>query len=479
MHALSSFFGAAGFLPHGYCILWRPDILALHVTSDLVIAAAYFSIPMAILSFARRRTDLLAEHRLIALLFCVFILGCGATHLMGVVVLWRPYYGLDGLIKAFTALASIVTAALLWPMVPRLLQIPSAGALTLANERLQAEVSAKLAALDQLGAIRASLEAEVDRRTRQVQALARRFEIATEGSLITVTEQDENLRYTWVHNPQRLPTSAFMGRSDDELLEPESADVLTPLKRRVLESDEAWRGDVAVGSTDQMRHYSLKITPAELEGGGRGLLVASVDISERKRQEEHLGTLMRELAHRAKNLLSMVDGLARQTARAEGLPDSFVARFAERLAALAAAHDLLVGHEWEGASLDELARSQIAHVLPGAGARIMIEGPDLILQPEAAQYLALALHELATNATKHGVLGRDSGTVAISWTIEQVAGRRRIALSWRERGQAVATPTRTGFGRRLLEELVPRAVRGEAALEFGDSGLLWRIDFEG
>jgi hypothetical protein len=120
MSGLAAFFSSAGFIPHGYCLLWRPDILALQVISDTVIAASYFSIPLAILAFVRARPDLQLEHKRVAILFGVFILGCGLTHVMGVVTLWRPYYVEDGLIKGFTALVSIITAVALWPMLPRL-----------------------------------------------------------------------------------------------------------------------------------------------------------------------------------------------------------------------------------------------------------------------------------------------------------------------------------------------------------------------
>src|SRR3569623_1911524 len=87
-----------GMKPHGFCLLWQPGLLALHVVSDLVIAVSYFSIPLAILAFVRQRTDLLAEHRRIAVLFVLFILGCGLTHEMGIVGLWRPAYWTDGAI---------------------------------------------------------------------------------------------------------------------------------------------------------------------------------------------------------------------------------------------------------------------------------------------------------------------------------------------------------------------------------------------
>lgn len=118
-------FGTARFVPHGVCLLWRPDLVAIHVIADTLIALSYFAIPGAIWWFVRRREDLAAEHRRIALLFVAFITACGLTHVVAVVTLWQPYYGLQALVKAFTAAVSLTTACLLPFLVPKLLAIPS------------------------------------------------------------------------------------------------------------------------------------------------------------------------------------------------------------------------------------------------------------------------------------------------------------------------------------------------------------------
>ena len=165
MTSLEQYFSSAGFIPHGFCLLWRPDVLVLHVVSDAVIALSYFSIPLAILAFVRRRADLLAEHRRVAALFGVFILGCGLTHVLGVVVLWAPLYVVEGWVKAFTALVSIATALALWPMLPRLLAIPSPSQLANANGLLTAEVGARRQAIEDLEGVRAGLEVKLRRRT--------------------------------------------------------------------------------------------------------------------------------------------------------------------------------------------------------------------------------------------------------------------------------------------------------------------------
>ncbi|QUD86937.1 HWE histidine kinase domain-containing protein [Phenylobacterium montanum] len=480
MNALSSYLSAPGFLPHGYCLLWRPDLLALHAGSDVIIAAAYFSIPLAILAFLRRRVDLVAEHRLIALLFSTFILGCGLTHVMGVVVLWRPLYLLDGQIKAFTALVSIITAFALWPMLPRLLAIPSPGQLAAANAKLVEEVAAKNRAVEELRAIRAGLESEVRRRVAQAEALAKRLEIATEGSLVTVFEQDADLRYTWMHNPRPPLGEAALGQTDSEALEPGAAEALAPIKRQVLSSGERLRTEVALPVGGREHHFAMTLTPVGGEAEPRGLLVASIDITEQKRQEERQAVIARELAHRAKNVLALVEGIARQTAKSENLPPSVVANFSKRLAALGRAQDLLVHTDWEGIELGDLIRAQLTPLLPRDGRQVVIEGPPgVLVSAEVGQYLSLALHELATNAFKYGALGQADGRLEVRWR----AGRDapdgyEIGLEWIEHGGAAPMPERKGFGRLLLETILPRALQGWARLEFGPEGVIWRSGFD-
>jgi PAS domain S-box-containing protein len=115
------------FMPHGACYLWLPSMLWLHILSDATIALAYFSIPFALWYFVNNRTDL--AYRWVYVLFGMFILLCGTTHLMGIWTIWHPDYWLDGLIKLATALVSIVTALLIWPLLPKLLALPSLQAL--------------------------------------------------------------------------------------------------------------------------------------------------------------------------------------------------------------------------------------------------------------------------------------------------------------------------------------------------------------
>jgi signal transduction histidine kinase len=125
------------FSPHGICLLWDPELIWLHVVSDALIAAAYFSIPAALSIFVSKRPDV--DFGWIFWAFAVFIMACGLTHVLSIVTLWTPIYGIEGIVKAMTAVASIFTAAILWPLLPRLLAIPSPAQLRHAEAALEQE----------------------------------------------------------------------------------------------------------------------------------------------------------------------------------------------------------------------------------------------------------------------------------------------------------------------------------------------------
>ena len=141
-------FGAASFMPHGYCLLWRPDLVAIHATSDFLIAVSYFSIPIALATFVMRRKDI--QYSWVFWYFVTFIAACGATHLASLATLWWPAYGAQGLLKAGTAMVSVTTAVMLWPLIPKALALPSPEQLRLSNDSLRLALGEKEQALAEL-----------------------------------------------------------------------------------------------------------------------------------------------------------------------------------------------------------------------------------------------------------------------------------------------------------------------------------------
>ncbi|MFO1147378.1 MAG: ATP-binding protein [Alsobacter sp.] len=145
---ISNLFDAGSLSPHGLCLLWRPELIWLHVVSDSIITIAYYSIPLVLIFFVRRRADL--GFGWVFWCFALFITACGTTHLMAIWTLWRPDYAAEGLIKAATAAASIATAGALWPLLPVALKIPSPNQLKAINAHLARNVRERDAALAEL-----------------------------------------------------------------------------------------------------------------------------------------------------------------------------------------------------------------------------------------------------------------------------------------------------------------------------------------
>ena len=192
---------------------------------------------------------------------------------------------------------------------------------------------------------------------------------------------------------------------------------------------------------------------------------------ERDEREAHVRLIMRELSHRSKNLLAIVLAIARQTARHTTSFSDFETRFNSRIQALADAHDLLVEQQWSGAFIDDLVRAQLAAF---GMEKVVCRGERVMLRTEAVQNIALALHELATNASKYGALSAASGKVNIEWARETAeTGQRNLRFTWRESGgPPVTAPSKKGFGCFVLERVTVNAL-GAGGLEFNPDGLVW------
>ncbi|HEY0412034.1 MAG TPA: HWE histidine kinase domain-containing protein [Allosphingosinicella sp.] len=196
------------------------------------------------------------------------------------------------------------------------------------------------------------------------------------------------------------------------------------------------------------------------------------DIHERRQAEEHQRLLINELNHRVKNTLATVQAIAFQTLKGDLSLGEARARFEARLMALSRAHNLLTEQNWGGAGLDSVVRDATEH-LAGERARFDIKGAPVWLSPRAALALALALHELGTNAAKHGALSRDGGRIAIAWREDGDS----LLLDWKESGgPPVTPPEQRGFGSRLIEQGLAADLGGSARLAFEPDGLRCRIE---
>jgi PAS domain S-box-containing protein len=202
------------------------------------------------------------------------------------------------------------------------------------------------------------------------------------------------------------------------------------------------------------------------------LVPSGLDITDRKKSLDRIQLLMGEVNHRAMNLLGVVLAVARQTMRA-GDPATFVARLTERITGLAASQDLLVQNEWQGVDVGDLVRAQLSHYREQFDTGVRILGLPARLTAAAAQGIGMALHELATNAGKYGSLSVSGGKVDVTWTLIDPT---TFEMIWRESGgPEVATPTRKGFGQKVIGPMVEAAVNGQAKLDYAAAGFSWTL----
>ncbi|MCK5933553.1 MAG: MEKHLA domain-containing protein [Fulvimarina manganoxydans] len=215
---------------------------------------------------------------------------------------------------------------------------------------------------------------------------------------------------------------------------------------------------------------SVTISPLrDRDGRIVGASKVARDISDRRRYERHVETLLMEINHRSKNLLGVVQAIAFQT-QATDIAD-YRARFADRLQALSTNQSLIIEGDWRCVEMEALARTMVETLAERERQRVFFAGPALTVLPAAAQSIGLALHELLANARRHGALRDGKGRVLLDWQIENGC----VTLTWREMdGPATKPREKVGFGTRLITRQIEASLDGSARLEFRPQGLFWQ-----
>jgi two-component sensor histidine kinase len=244
--------------------------------------------------------------------------------------------------------------------------------------------------------------------------------------------------------------------------------VVTKPVERLIETIRAWR------SGNQDARTGMLDDRGEFETVGSALDGLMDELALR---QEHQRLLIDELNHRVKNTLATVQSIAMQTFRGDAASAQARATFESRLMALSKAQDVLTRVNWEGADLEEIVREAVEPHCGDDRARFEVKGPRVTLPPRMALSLAMALHELCTNAAKYGGFSTVGGRATVEWLLVVGERGRRLRLTWRESGgPAVAPPQRRGFGSRLIEQGLARELNGEVRLEYAPSGVICTID---
>jgi PAS domain S-box-containing protein len=461
-----SWLGSAGFMPHGHCYLWTPSLLWLYVTADLMIGAAYYSIPLALMYFVQKRRDL--QFNWIFVLFSLFIFACGTTHLISVWTIWQPVYWLDASVKAVTAGLSIVTAMLLWPLIPRALRIVSPQQLQTVITQLEYEVNERREAQAALAQLNATLEQRVSARTAELQASNLRLasEIDAHGraeerfrrvvefapNAMLMTNQDGTIEMI---NAQ---TEKIFGYARAELLG-QPIELLVPNRYRSHHPDLRADFHLEPGSRPMGEGRDLygvrkdgsevpveiALNPIETQEGIK-VLSAIVDISDRKQKEGRIQsalkekvTLLGEVHHRVKNnlqivhsLLDLQSGQIADPAVREMLQNSM-----HRIQSMALIHQTLYQSE-DFSQLDLgnvltklISNVESSYVTDPDRIKITVHTAAIGLSITKAIPCGLIVNELITNALKYAYPGTSGGTIDV--VLEALADRQ-LQLSVSDNG---------------------------------------------
>lgn len=375
-------FDPAGLTPHGFCLLWTPGLIWLHVLSDAIIGLAYFSIPLALFWFVRHRPEV--EYRWMFLLFVGFILACGLTHFMTILTLWVPAYGAEGMVKLVTAALSVGTAILLWPLVPRLVALPSPA---------------------QLGRLNAELQHRVEEQQRTEQLLR---------------ESDEKVRAANAELEERVAQrTADLSAANDRLI-----DTLA----------------------------ELRVAKADLEAM----------VEERTAALKQRDLLLREVYHRVKNNLQVIDGMVMLQARQLQDPTARDALqgLRSRIYALGLVHQqLMASHDLQTFDIAPFLEDLSGHIVDGGakeGVDISVDACTLTVNLDFAIPLGLLVTELVTNSLKHAF---PDGTGLVSVALEKADATGEVILTVADDGVGSGGSDgrelyKTGLGTRIVDGLV-------------------------
>lgn len=290
---------------------------------------------------------------------------------------------------------------------------------------------------------------------------------------ISVYCQDRSRTILWAQNvPHSWAAGRIIGLKDEDFLGPGEAQRLLETKQRVLSTARCERCEISVEDAEGTHWFDIWVDlEAKGSTGGEHLVTTAVETTEHKHREQTLKTLLREVSHRSKNLLAIIQSIATQTGRYSGSIDIFLSRFRGRLQSLATSQDLVTMSNWRGADLRELVSNQVGRYAADPRKAIRFSGVNPYLNPNAALHVGLALHELAVNSMSYGSLSQPGGAVDIDASYDRdPEGQKVLRLQWREPVPTAAEiKVEKRFGSVALERVVPASLKGEAhfAIESG------------
>lgn len=293
--------------------------------------------------------------------------------------------------------------------------------------------------------------------------------------------QNEDMQYLCVTGlPDCWTVDRQLVPADDVIFGEEIASRLAEAKLRAVTIRTAEQLEVRVGED---RVFEFRILAVPSRSGENQVITTIIDRTEERRRERVLQQLLREVSHRSKNLLAIIQSIATQTSQHSDSIESYVQKFRGRVFSLSRSQDLITDSGWRGAYIRELLEQQVGAYVSGKAGLVRFAGDNALLSPNAAMHLGLAFHELVINAITHGTILRSDAAIEVRSTVSVEGPQKFLNVSWEEPiavgevdgDRLVQTASR--FGRAILERVVPASVGGTAQYSLGKNGARYRIRF--
>lgn len=310
--------------------------------------------------------------------------------------------------------------------------------------------------------------------TDRGEVLGRAMMHALRNAGVSVLYQDPALKTIWARN-MRAP---WISEDEDRsILSAAHNERLLSARRAVVASGQSQRFEITVVADDRIRWFEVWVDADLDDGGGvQGVVTTKIETTEQKQREQTLKVLLREVSHRSKNLLAIIQSIATQTGRYSETISDFLGRFRGRLQSLASSQDLVTSSNWRGAELRELVTGQVGRYGSDPARSVRFHGMNPYINPNATLHIGLAMHELAVNSVSYGALSRPDGVVDVDAEFEAKDETKILVLTWREAipaGDSVRNERR--FGSVALERVVPASLNGSAVLDISGDKLEYRL----
>lgn len=308
--------------------------------------------------------------------------------------------------------------------------------------------------------------------------------LALQGAQLGLAVKDSAGSYLYLNGlPDYFPQLDPSKATDEELFGEDWLARFAAVQAEVLETGEEQTIELSRTTNNQYQICDCTVMSYQISGAPPAIVMTFKDLTADRKREDTLKALLRELSHRTKNLLAIIQSVALQTARNSGDLDTFLEKFRGRVAALSSAQDIVTDSNWRGAGFRELARRQFAkYVEDGRDPRVTIEGTDFLLSPNGATHIGLALHELITNSISFGALSQSDGDIKIVSEQMNSGNEDKIRIVWNETipdgaGSQELNGSQRRFGSTVLERVVPTAIGADASYQIKPEQVVYSLVF--